>query len=76
MFLRAYRARLHTVYLGPKGALAEVGRVEGGGNVVSSVQALRPNTDYAWRVDATDAEGTVRRGDLWEFTTGSDLSCS
>ena len=34
-------------------------------------QALAPLTTYYWRVDETAADGTVRPGDVWSFSTFS-----
>ncbi|MDI3319216.1 LamG-like jellyroll fold domain-containing protein [Pinibacter soli] len=38
-----------------------------------SLDSLKPNTTYYWKVDAMDADGTVK-GDVWSFTTGKDVT--
>jgi len=38
-----------------------------------SIDSLKPNTTYYWKVDAMDQDGTVK-GDVWSFTTGKDTT--
>lgn len=77
MFLGAYRAASHTVYLGPAGGeMARVGAVGGDDNVVAPPAPLSPETAYAWRVDAQFADGTARKGDAWHFATGRRMACA
>lgn len=37
-------------------------------------RTLAPDQTYTWRVDECQADGTVRRGPLWRFTTGQVLT--
>eukprot|EP01063_Lacrimia_lanifica_P005019 TRINITY_DN1284_c0_g1_i2.p2 TRINITY_DN1284_c0_g1~~TRINITY_DN1284_c0_g1_i2.p2 ORF type:complete len:898 (+),score=463.46 TRINITY_DN1284_c0_g1_i2:62-2755(+) len=74
LFLKAYRSVQHVVYFGEAGAMKKVATLSGDDNVVQT-GAKKPNTKYEWRVDTVYADGSVRTGNVWTFTTGSHSAC-
>ena len=84
MWLGGYRADRHQVFFGT--SLKEVeSAVEGSRLMVAELPetsnivnlhrlgiALRPNHTYYWRVDAI-REGKVIKGEVWDFTTSTEM---
>jgi hypothetical protein len=76
MWLDAYQAIGHTVYLAESQAAVEraglqspeyQGSFKVGKNVCTP--RLQQGRDYFWRVDAHFADGSVRKGPVWSFAT-------
>lgn len=63
-------AARHNVYLGTTPELTEANLI---GNRLTGpatfYPALQSGTQYFWRVDEIEADGTIRTGDVWTFTT-------
>jgi regulation of enolase protein 1 (concanavalin A-like superfamily) len=59
----------HDVYLGTDPNLTSANRVASHlmATMYWHVPGLTPGTTYYWRVDETDADGTVFTGDVWSF---------
>ena len=60
-------AETYDVYFGPTGDLALISAGQAGLSI-EVPYALEYNTEYSWRVDATNENGTTT-GDVWSFTT-------
>ena len=60
-------AETYDIYFGPTGDLALISS-EQAGLSIEVPYALEYNTEYSWRVDATNEYGTTT-GDVWSFTT-------
>ena len=56
----------YDVYFGPTGDLALIS-FDQAGLSIEAPYALEYNTEYSWRVDATNESGTTT-GDVWSFT--------
>ncbi|MDC0935809.1 hypothetical protein OAS39_05950 [Pirellulales bacterium] len=50
-----------------KDSPAYLGNVDGAGEIKAEVAANRSHLHYCWRVDSVSEDGTVTRGDLWQF---------
>ena len=59
-------AETYDIYFGPTGDLALIS-FDQAGLSVEIPYALEYNTEYSWRVDATNENGTTT-GDMWSFT--------
>ena len=59
-------AETYDIYFGPTGDLALIS-FDQAGLSVEIPYALEYNTEYSWRVDATNENGTTT-GDVWSFT--------
>lgn len=63
-------AKSHKIYFGTQaGQLPLLADVESSG--YDEVPALEEDSQYYWRVDEVWADGTVIKGDVWNFKTGS-----
>ncbi len=60
-------AETYDVYFGPTGDLSLISAGQAGLSI-EVPYALEYNTEYSWRVDATNENGTTT-GDTWSFTT-------
>jgi len=64
-------AATHDVYFGASSPPAFIGNQEG----TTYYQLIEVGTTYYWRIDEVEADGTtVHTGDVWSFTTTTDLS--
>ena len=69
MWRPAYQAVSHQVYFGiNKDKLILKAKTEGEANVFI-LPTLEAGKQYFWRVDAVMADGSVIKGDVWNFTT-------
>ena len=59
-------AETYNIYFGPTGDLALIS-FDQAGLSVEIPYALEYNTEYSWRVDATNENGTTT-GNVWSFT--------
>ncbi|KKK49220.1 hypothetical protein LCGC14_3137230, partial [marine sediment metagenome] len=59
-------AETYDIYFGPTGDLSLIS-AEQAGLSIEVPYALEYNTEYSWRVDATNEFGTTT-GDVWSFT--------
>ena len=59
-------AETYDIYFGPTGNLVLISEGQAGLSV-EVPDALEYNTEYSWRVDATNEQGTTT-GDVWSFT--------
>lgn len=59
-------AETYDIYFGPTGDLALIS-FDQAGLSIEVPYALEYNTEYSWRVDATNESGTTT-GDVWSFT--------
>merc|ERR1712070_1367113 len=79
MFLPAVSAKSHTVFLGKAGMpLQKFTQLSGEGkeNIAHlSSTSLDAEAAYIWRVDTHTNAGTVETGDLWTFSTGTEMAC-
>lgn len=80
MWRPAYRAAAHRVYFDTdqnqvrsavEGSSLSLGEFRGENNV-AALPKLAGGRNYWWRVDALMPDGTVRRGELWGFTTAAE----
>ena len=60
-------AETYDVYFGPTGDLSLIS-FDQSGLSIEVPYTLEYNTEYSWRVDATNEFGTTT-GDVWSFTT-------
>lgn len=60
-------AETYDIYFGPTGSLVLISEDQAGLSI-EVPYALEYNTEYSWRVDATNEHGTTT-GDVWSFTT-------
>lgn len=61
---------VHAVYLGENASdLKLQGKIAGAPRV--DVEGLKPGTNYCWRIDEIQKDGTVTQGQLWSFKTRS-----
>jgi hypothetical protein len=75
------QAASHDVYFGTDAEAvmnADTGSAEYKGSKALGAESYDPgelgwNTGYYWRVDEVEADGTVRKGSLWSFTTADFL---
>jgi hypothetical protein len=64
-------AATHDVYFGTSSPPAFIGNQE----ATTYYQPLEVGTTYYWRIDEVEADGTTKHtGDVWSFTTTTDLS--
>ena len=76
IFLGAFRATAHVVLIaqgGAGGSYVQLATLTDEDNIAHP--ALKPNTSYAWRVDASFADGSTITGPEWTFATGARTSC-
>jgi len=73
----------HNVYLGTDLARVTEANVNNSRGVLASRNQphlvfgavdLTPNTIHYWRIDEVAADGTIVAGDIWTFTTGSEVT--
>ena len=78
MWLNAYGASTHRVYLGMnKAKVADAtprspehqAKIGDEGNVHYLTETLKSGTTYYWRVDAEIDEKITYKGDVWSFQT-------
>ena len=84
MWRPAYNAVAHHLYFGSifKSAVANAttasaeykGVFKGENNVYTLPTTLLSNKSYFWRVDAVMADGTLAKGDVWSFSTGTAIA--
>lgn len=75
MWLNAYGARKHSVYLGKSvDALEYQETLNDGDNVFYFKESLEAGSTYHWRVDAEFSPNEIYQGDVWEFKTKMDTS--
>jgi len=61
-------AAQHKVYVGTTPELTEDNLVGPATSSLMHYFAVEPGVTYWWRVDEIEADGTIRSGDLWQFT--------
>jgi hypothetical protein len=65
-------AKAHNIYLGTKpDDLKLLGKIEPS---VMKVSRLQSDARYYWRIDETQADGSVAAGPVWSFSTSSALA--
>lgn len=67
MWLNAYKANSHDVYIGTSPDKLILAKNISDTNIVT-ITDLTANANYYWRVDANTSQGVIP-GDLWEFST-------
>ena len=71
MWLNAYGAKRHRVYLGKTvQAMENHETLTDGSNVLYLKDPLEPNQTYFWRVDAELSSNEIYQGDIWKFNVG------
>ena len=69
MFLKAYKAKKHEVWIGnDPSKLKKIKTIDRPNENVINLPNLNSGVTYFWRVDAVNENGTVK-GNLWRFTT-------
>ena len=75
MWLNAYGAEKHQVYLGKAlQALEYRETLSKGSNVFYLKEPLEPNHTYYWRVDAELSPNEIYQGDIWKFNVGTKIN--
>lgn len=74
LFLPAFRAVKHKIYFGEGTSVSLLQKLSGEENI-GKPGALRRNTKYSWRVDAVFADGVIRKGEIWSFSTSATKAC-